>query len=113
MGPGPDLTTSSTSCTPRGPSFTGTLVRAWRRVSSPRPGRILLLLRRITRRSALTPLRLEMTARVMNTSSSSTAICFKYFRLNIREINNLKRRKKKKKKKFEGQKKKKKKKKKK
>merc|ERR1712217_285869 len=94
--PGPGLTTSSTSCTPRGPSFTGTLVRVWRRVSSPRPGRILLLSRRITKRSALTLPRLEMTARVMNTSSSSTAICFKCFLLNTKEINNLKREKKKK-----------------
>merc|ERR1712004_438047 len=76
---------------------TGTLEKVWRRVSSPRPGRISLLLKRITRRSALTPLRLEMTARVMNTSSSCTAICFKYFPLNIKEINNLKREKKKKK----------------
>merc|ERR1711973_592149 len=48
----------STSCTPRGPSFTGMSVRAWRRESSPRPGRISLLLRRTTRRSALT---LEMS----------------------------------------------------
>merc|ERR1712113_448750 len=115
LRPGLGLTTSSTSCTPRGPLSTGTLERVWRRVSSPKPGRILLPLRRITRRSALTLLRLEMTARVMNISSSSTAICFKSFRLNIREINNLKRKikkkKKKKKKNFKAEKKKKKKKK--
>merc|ERR1712079_74693 len=37
---------------------TGTWERAWRRESSPRPGRILLLSRRIMRRSDWTPWRL-------------------------------------------------------
>merc|ERR1711998_387219 len=44
------LITSSILCTPREPSSTGTSVRVWRRVNSPRPVRILLPLRRITKR---------------------------------------------------------------
>merc|ERR1712046_3602 len=44
--------------TPRGPSSTGTLGRAWKRASSLKPGRILLLSRRIMRRSDWTPWRL-------------------------------------------------------
>merc|ERR1712059_218818 len=63
--PGPDLTTSLTSCTPRGPSSTGTLGRVWRRESSLRLERILLLLRRIMRRSVSTLLMLRM-AKEMN-----------------------------------------------
>merc|ERR1712215_496920 len=50
---GQDLTTSLTSCMPRELLFIGMLERAWRRESSPRLVRILLLLRRIMRRSAL------------------------------------------------------------
>merc|ERR1712037_478610 len=50
---GPGLTTSLTSCTPRGPLSTGTWVRAWRRESSPRPGRTSQPSRRTTRRSVL------------------------------------------------------------
>jgi len=42
--------TSSTSCTPSAPSFTGMLVRAWKKASSPRPVRILPLLSATTRR---------------------------------------------------------------
>merc|ERR1712157_613015 len=50
--PGPGLTTNLTSCTPRGPLSTGTWERAWRRESSPRPGRTWLHSRRTTRRLA-------------------------------------------------------------
>merc|ERR1711956_2427 len=65
LRPGLDLTTSLTSCTPRGLSFTGMLERVWRRESSPRLVRILPLLRRTTRRLVLTLLRLKMV-REMN-----------------------------------------------
>merc|ERR1712106_917613 len=61
---GLDLTTSLTSCMPRGLSFTGMLERGWRRESSPRLVRILLLLRRTTRRLVLTLLRLKMVREV-------------------------------------------------
>merc|ERR1712205_97308 len=47
----PASTTSSTLCTPSVPSSTGMSVRVWRRVSSPRPVRILPPSRRTTRRS--------------------------------------------------------------
>merc|ERR1712127_945149 len=51
------IDTSSTLCTPSVPLFTGMLERVWRRASSPRAVRTLLPLRRITRRSALSPWR--------------------------------------------------------
>merc|ERR1712008_435511 len=41
------LTTSLTSCTPNVPLSIGTLEKVWKRVSSPRPVRIWLPLRRI------------------------------------------------------------------
>merc|ERR1719384_2044165 len=58
--PGPGLTTSLTSCTPREPLFIGMLEKVWRRESSLRPEKILLLLRRIMKRLVLTLLMLEM-----------------------------------------------------
>merc|ERR1719310_2683834 len=58
--PGPDLTTSLTSCMPREPLFTGMLEKVWRRESSLRPEKISLLLRRIMKRLVLTLLMLEM-----------------------------------------------------
>merc|ERR1711931_129013 len=67
--PGPGWITSSTSCTPRGPLFTGMLVRVWRRESSLRPGKISLLLRRTTKRSALT-LEMSREGKEMNTRAS-------------------------------------------
>merc|ERR1712106_1187554 len=65
LRPGLDLTTSLTSCTPRGLSFTGMSERVWKKESSPRLVRILPLLRRTTRRLVLTLLRLKMV-REMN-----------------------------------------------
>merc|ERR1711892_16400 len=65
LRPGLDLTTSLTSCTPRGLLFTGMLERVWRRESSQRLVRTLPLLRRTTRRLVLTLLRLKMV-REMN-----------------------------------------------
>merc|ERR1739846_69103 len=60
LRPGLGWTTSLTSCMPRGPSFTGMLGRVWRRESSLKLVRTLLLLRRIMRRLALTLLKLKM-----------------------------------------------------
>merc|ERR1739838_507273 len=64
--PGPGLTTSLTSCMPRGLLFTGMLERAWRRESSLRLARILLLLRRIMKRSALTLLKVKREKKEKN-----------------------------------------------
>ena len=66
--PGPGLTISLTSCMLRGPLSTGMLERVWRKGSSQRQERTLLLWRRITRRSALTPLRVEQRTKAMSTS---------------------------------------------
>merc|ERR1712025_1070360 len=60
LRPGPDLTTSLTSCTPREPSSTGMLEREWRRESPLKLVKTLLLLRRITKKLVLTLLMLEM-----------------------------------------------------
>merc|ERR1712188_10476 len=55
--PFPVLITSSILCTPREPSSTGMSVRVWKKVNSPKPVRILLPLRRITKRSVPKPLK--------------------------------------------------------
>merc|ERR1711863_179464 len=75
----------------REPSSTGTLGRAWRRASSPRPGRILLLSRRIMRRSDWTLLTPEMTV-ARNTeykSQYSTFTTFTTFGCSIWRKNKL------------------------
>merc|ERR1712055_28331 len=59
--PGLDLTTSSISCTPSVPSFTGMSVKVWKRVSSARPERTWLLSRRTTKRSVSTLSRASKT----------------------------------------------------
>merc|ERR1712203_947017 len=74
LRPGPGLTISLTSCTPRGPLSTGMLERVWRRQNSPRLGKILPPSRRTTRRSDSTLLRLEMTARATNTRLTSILV---------------------------------------
>merc|ERR1712021_206576 len=51
----PASTTSSTLCTPSVLSSTGTSVRAWRKVNSPRPVRTLLPSRRTTKKSLPKP----------------------------------------------------------
>merc|ERR1712188_82162 len=48
---GPDLTTSSISCTPNVPSSTGTSVRVWKKVNSPKPVKIWPPSRRITKKA--------------------------------------------------------------
>merc|ERR1719154_890094 len=63
---GPGLTTSLTSCMPRGLLFTGMLERVWRKENSLKLVRIWLLLRRIMRRLALTLLRLKMEKMMKN-----------------------------------------------
>merc|ERR1711935_1076166 len=65
----PASTTSSISCTPSVPSSTGTSVRAWRRVSSPRPVRISPPSRRTMRRLALRPPRVKAKRRATVMSS--------------------------------------------
>merc|ERR1719289_383284 len=65
LKPGLGWTISLTSCMPRELSFTGMLERVWRRESSPKLVRTLLLLRRIMRRLVLTLLKLKM-AKEMN-----------------------------------------------
>merc|ERR1712002_1308945 len=70
LKPGLGWTTSLTSCMPRGPSFTGMLERVWRRESSLKHVRTLLLLRRIMRRLVLTLLKLKM-AKEMNIRNTS------------------------------------------
>ena len=47
---GLDLTTSLISCTPRGPSFIGMSVRAWRRENFPKPVKIWQPWKRITKK---------------------------------------------------------------
>merc|ERR1712070_708815 len=64
MGPSlrssPELITNSISCMPREPSSIGTSVRVWKKVSSPRPERILPPSRRITKRSEWRPPRVKV-----------------------------------------------------
>merc|ERR1712111_56086 len=52
---GLDLTTGSILCTPREPSFTGMLVKVWKKVNSPKLVRILPLSKRITKKLVSTP----------------------------------------------------------
>merc|ERR1719220_2794398 len=59
LKPGLGWTTSLTSCMPRELSFTGMLERVWKRESSLKLVRTLLLLRRIMRRLVLTLLLLR------------------------------------------------------
>merc|ERR1712167_18758 len=46
----PVLTTNSTLCTPSVPSFTGTSVKVWKKVSSPKPVKILPPWKRTTKK---------------------------------------------------------------
>merc|ERR1712195_155257 len=52
--------------------FTGTSVRVWKKVSSPRPVRISLPSRRTTKRSALSPPRMAVRAMRATTSTNCT-----------------------------------------
>merc|ERR1712228_205793 len=65
---GQDLITSLTSCMPRELSFIGMLEKEWKKVSSLKLEKILLLLRRITKRLVLILVRLKMTRGEKNTN---------------------------------------------
>merc|ERR1719199_1204158 len=62
----PELITSSILCTPREPSSIGTSVRVWRKVSSPRPERILPPSRRITKKSESRPPKVKARKKAWN-----------------------------------------------
>merc|ERR1712098_722095 len=64
---GLDLTTSSILCTPREPSFTGMLVKVWKKVNSPKPVRILPPSKRITKKLVSTPSKVKPKKEKMNT----------------------------------------------
>merc|ERR1711915_543876 len=68
---GQDLITSLTSCMPRELSFIGMLEKEWRKVSSLKLEKILLLLKRIMKRLVLIPVRLMMMREERNTELNS------------------------------------------
>merc|ERR1719423_284155 len=63
---GLDLTTSSILCTPRELSFTGMLVKVWKKVNSPKPVKIWLLSKRITKKSVSTPSTVKTKVKAKN-----------------------------------------------
>merc|ERR1711893_525769 len=65
--PGPDSIINSILCTPRELSFTGMLVKVWKKVNSQKPEKIWLLSKRITKKSASTPSTVKTKAKVKNT----------------------------------------------
>merc|ERR1711931_437413 len=79
---GLDLTTSSILCTPREPSFTGMLVKVWKKVNSPKPVRILPPSRRITKKSVSTPSKVKPKKEKTSTKSLDSKI-LKFFCLKI------------------------------
>merc|ERR1711915_305766 len=68
---GQDLITSLTLCMPRELSFIGMLEKEWRKVSSLKLEKILLLLRRITKRLVLILVRLMRMREERNTELDS------------------------------------------
>merc|ERR1712168_1125458 len=66
---GPDLTTSSILCTPRELSFTGMLVKVWKKVNSLKPVKIWLLSKRITKKSVSTPSTVKTKVKAKNIKS--------------------------------------------
>merc|ERR1712072_1399622 len=72
--PFPVLITSSILCTPREPSSIGTSVRVWKKVNFPKPVRILLPLRRITKRSVPRPLKVREKTSEKNIKSTIDGI---------------------------------------
>merc|ERR1712130_823531 len=88
--PGPDLTTSLTSCMPREPLFTGMLEKVWRRESSLRPEKISLLLRRIMKRLVLTLLMLEMMlAKNIKCNGTLLAIVWFFSKLELHKFGKI------------------------
>merc|ERR1711868_298346 len=63
---GPDLTTSSILCTPRELSFTGMLVKVWKKVNSLKLVKIWLLSKRITKKSVSTPSTVKTKVKAKN-----------------------------------------------
>merc|ERR1719447_2404029 len=63
---GPDLITSSILCTPRELSFTGMLVKVWKKVNSLKPVKIWLLSKRITKKSVSTPSTVKTKVKAKN-----------------------------------------------
>merc|ERR1712227_1030426 len=63
---GPDSTTSSILCTPRELSFTGMLVKVWKKVNSLKPVKIWLLSKRITKKSVSTPSTVKTKVKAKN-----------------------------------------------
>merc|ERR1712138_368275 len=68
----PESIISSILCTPREPSSIGTSVKVWKKVSSPKPERILLPSRRITRRSESRPPKVKVRTMRRSTDQSVT-----------------------------------------
>merc|ERR1711978_126588 len=66
---GLDLITNSISCTPNVPSFTGMSEKVWKKENSPKPVKIWLHLRKITKKSALTPSTVKTKVKAKNTKS--------------------------------------------
>merc|ERR1711922_16395 len=64
---GPDLTTSSILCTPRELSFTGMLVKVWKKVNSLKPVKILPPSKRIMKKLVSTPSKVKPKKEKMNT----------------------------------------------
>merc|ERR1712166_275097 len=66
---GPDLTTSSTSCTPSVPLCTGTSVKVWKKANSPKPVKISPPSRRTTKKSASTLPKVKAKVKKENTKA--------------------------------------------
>merc|ERR1712137_584906 len=64
--PGPDSITNSILCTPRELSFTGMLVKVWKKVNSQKQEKIWPPSKRITKKSALIPSTVKTKAKVKN-----------------------------------------------
>merc|ERR1712168_453742 len=79
---GLDLTTNSILSTPREPSFTGMLVKVWKKVNSPKPVKNLPTSRRITKKSVSTPSKVKPKKEKTSTKSLDFKI-LKFFCLKI------------------------------
>merc|ERR1712166_1664087 len=66
----PASTTSSILCTPSVHSFTGTSVKVWKKVNSPKLVRISLLSKRTTKKSVLKPLKAKARMKAAWTTST-------------------------------------------
>merc|ERR1712088_735708 len=71
---GLDLTTSSILCTPNVPSSTGTSVKVWKEVNSPKPVKIWPPSRRITKKSVSTPSKVKPKKAKTSTKHSAYSV---------------------------------------